>query len=346
MFVFELVEGMTIGKDVYNDKGIMIIPLGAVVTEILIARLESLEVETVYVEDKVEPVIILPNKEIKFKEHQEKYITLKEKLSKIFDEVANQQPETGEINQLISDSFQYFEYNEMGLDIITMLHSMKDHSDVTYTHCINVGLIASFIGRWLGWSKEEIRILNSCGLFHDIGKLLIPKEILDKTTKLSKEEEQIIQNHTVLGYHLLKNIGMDERISKTALMHHERCDGTGYPLYVKDAKISDYAKIIAIADVYEAMTTKRAYRNPLCPFEAIEQMESIGFQKFDTKYLLVFIDNIVNTYLNAEVMLSDGSQGEIVLINNTMKSRPLVMREDGQAVDLTKDVHMKITTVL
>lgn len=351
IFVFELKEGMIISKDVFTPTGLMVIPEGSVVTEAVIERMESLGVDWVDIDEPEEPLGFEStasrfNDSISFKRHKKRYESLKDHLNDIFDGLVGGKPDKRAADMLINESYKYFEQNEMGLDLITMLHTMRDHSDATYMHCINVGLIASFIGRWLGWSKEEVKILNACGLFHDIGKLQIPKEIIDKPDKLTEEEEKLMKSHPVLGYNLLTKVGMDKRIANAALMHHERCNGKGYPFFLKGPKIDDYAKIIAIADVYEAMTSNRTYRRPLCPFEAIEQFEINGYENYDTEYLLVFMKNIVNTYLHSDVSLSNGDIAEVIFINNNKKSKPLVITSDGRAVDLIKQPDLKITGIL
>lgn len=351
VFIFELKEGMVISRDVFTSAGIMVIPEGAVVTEPIIDRLESLGVDCVDVEDVMEEIGFEStanrfHNNLQFKKHKKKYESLKDRINDIFDNLIQSEPDKKNAEAIIQESWKYFEQNEMGLDLITMLHTMRNHSDATYMHSINVGLIASFLGRWLGWSKEDVKILNACGLFHDIGKLMIPKEIIDKPGKLSDEEDKIMRSHPVLGYTLLKKMGMDPRICNAALSHHERCDGTGYPFFLKSSKIEDCAKIIAIADAYEAMTSNRTYRKPLCPFEAIEQFENNGFNHFDTEYLLVFMKNIVNTYLHSDVSLSNGDQAQIILINHNKQSKPLVITKDGKALDLVKQGDIKITSIL
>ena len=213
-------------------------------------------------------------------------------------------------------------------------------------HSMNVGIIASLIGKWLGWSEEEQRILHTCGLFHDVGKLAIPKEILDKPGKLTDEEYAIMKTHAVEGYNLIKDIGLEASVVNAALMHHERCDGSGYPMGLTRDKIDKYSKVIAIADVYEAMTANRVYRSGMCPFDVIARIEEDGFLQFETEYLLVFLNNIVETYLNSKVKLSNGEKAEVILINRQKNSRPLVLTTSGRAIDLYKDSSVKIESII
>ena len=128
-------------------------------------------------------------------------------------------------------------------------------------------------------------------------------------------------------------------------MHHERCDGSGYPLGLSSDKIDLFAKIVAIADVYDAMTSKRIHRGAICPFEVIELFETDGYKLYDPKYLLTFLENIVNTYMQQRVELNTGEIGEIVLINRNRFSRPMV--KCGETFyDLAAMPQLSITKIL
>ncbi|MBO6111818.1 MAG: HD-GYP domain-containing protein [Lachnospiraceae bacterium] len=213
---------------------------------------------------------------------------------------------------------------DTGFHVFDMLHNMRSYDDPTYVHCLNVSLICNVFGKWLGMSDRDVQTLTVAGLLHDIGKLKIPEDIVGKPAKLTDDEYNVIKTHTMEGYNILKELDLDEHIKNAALMHHERCDGSGYPMGLKGDRIDNFAKIVAIADVYDAMTSARVYRGPLCPFKVIGIFESEGLQKYDSEYILVFLEYIVNTYLNNRVRLSNGLEGEIVLINKMDLSHPMV----------------------
>lgn len=222
------------------------------------------------------------------------------------------------------------------IDIFDMLHNMRQVDDSTYAHCLNVALISRMIGKWLHFSKEELDTLTLAGLLHDIGKTKIPDEILNKDSKLTDEEFNLIRQHPQFGYDILKMQPLDSHIKKAALLHHERCDGSGYPMGLTLDEIDDYALIIAIADVYDAMTAARSYRSPLCPFQVIAEFEKDGLQKYKPKYILTFLERIATTYQNNRVLLNDGTRAKIVLLNHRHLSKPLVQLDDGSCIDLDK----------
>ena len=193
---------------------------------------------------------------------------------------------------------------------------------------------------------HDLDTLTCCGLLHDIGKLVIPEEILNKPGKLTDEEFALVKSHPKYGYELLRNQNIDSRIKKSALMHPERYDGSGYPNGLTDELLSDFAMIVAIADVYDAMTAARAYRVPLSPFQVIGNFEKDGFQKYHTKYIYVFLHRIATTYQNNRVMLSDGRACKIVMLNQNSLSRPIVRFDDGEVLDLSTQTELQITRIL
>ena len=231
-------------------------------------------------------------------------------------------------------------------ELFDMLHNMRSINDSVYAHCINVALISRMIGRWLHLEQHDLDILICCGLLHDIGKLCIPEEILNKPGKLTDEEFDLIKTHPKKGYELLKNQSLDSRIKRSALMHHERYDGSGYPNGLEGDVLSDFAMIVAIADVYDAMTAARSYRVPLCPFQVIANFEKEGFQKYHTKYIYVFLKRIATTYQSNRVMLNDARGCKIVMLNQNSLSRPIVQFDNGECLDLSKEKDLYITAVL
>lgn len=222
------------------------------------------------------------------------------------------------------------------IDFFDMLHNLRSVNDSVYAHCLNVALISRTIGKWLKMSAEELETLTLAGLLHDIGKTLIPDDLLNKQEKLTDEEYDLLCQHSKLGYDLLRPLPLDSHVKKSALMHHERCDGSGYPGKCTTDAIDDYAQIIAIADVYDAMTAARTYRAPLCPFQVIAEFEKDGLQKYKPKFILTFLEHIASTYQNNHVLLSDGRAANIVLLNRNHLSRPLVQLDNGECIDLAR----------
>ncbi len=345
--VSDLKPNTFITNDVYNENFQLIITSGTLLTAKILNRLKLFNVEYVYI-DKPDANAPQTNSFTQTKE----FIEFKEDFMQVSDGLEKSLKNLVE-NNLTEDDFQDTlnscvdlcgsSFTSYGL--FDMLHHMRDFSDTIFVHSINVGIIASIIGKWAGKSEADEKLLMACGLFHDIGKLLIPKEILDKPGKLTEEEFEIVKTHTSKAYEMVKDSPLDERIKKCILMHHEKINGSGYPQGLKGDEIDDFAKIIAIADVYDALTSTRAYRGPICPFDVLELFEQDGFHYYDTRYLLTFLQNIINSYLHTQVVLSNGAQGEIIMVNTHNYSKPIVHSDEG-FIDLSKEKDIKIEKIL
>lgn len=277
----------------------------------------------------------------KFKDDYSKKITfIKSSLNKIMDY-------TDPVDQaeLLSSSISLFDKQATTISMFDKLHNMRQIDDSTYAHSLNVSIIARMFGMWLEYSDSELDVLTLAGLMHDIGKCKIPDEILQKKGTLTDDEYRIIKQHPRLGYDILKNIPMDPRIKNAALMHHERCDGTGYPFGLSGDKIDDVAGIIAIADVYDAMTSNRSYRQGLCPFEVIACFELEGLNRYKPQFILCFLEHIANTYMNNDVLLSNGQTGKIVMMTNRL-TRPVIQMESHDFIDLNDRPDLYIQAIV
>lgn len=251
-----------------------------------------------------------------------------------------------DVDTMIGSTLSMIESQDNPYAVFDMLHNMRQFDDLTYAHSLNVALICNVFAHWLSMSEEEIKLATACGMLHDIGKLKIDDAIIKKPGKLTDEEYRQIKSHPVEGYKILLNQDINPHIKNAALMHHEKCDGSGYPLKLTSEKIDKYAKLVSIADVYDAMTSARVYRGALCPFKVIEIFENEGLHKYDITYIMTFLENVVNTYINNRVLLSDGRIGTITWINKQCLSKPLIQLEDGEFVELSKSPDLKIEQIL
>ncbi len=232
------------------------------------------------------------------------------------------------------------------LQTFDMLHNMRSADDPVYSHSLDVALISRFIGKWLKLSVSDQICLGICGLMHDIGKLDVPANILNKPGKLNEEELATVRRHPLFGFNRLKKLDIDPRIKKAALQHHERNDGNGYPLHRTSTEVHPFAQIVAIADVYDATTAKRSYRNAFCPFDVIDSFEREGISRYNTQILLTFLENIAQTYQNNRVILNDGRSADIAILNKHRYSRPVIRFFDGSFLDLSQSTDIWIQSVL
>ena len=280
----------------------------------------------------------------KFKAFQISYSMNTTKLKDAFD--AYQESHTLAPKTLMMEILEILNEQKFNtIELFDMLHNIKTVEDSIYAHCINVAYIARVIGKWMKLDHDIVDDLTIAGLFHDIGKTLVPKDILDKPGKLTPQEYEIVKMHSKMGYDLLISSGLNARILNAILNHHERCDGSGYPNGIDGSKIDDFTMIIAVADVYDAMTSARSYRHSLCPFKVIANFEDEGLQKYRPSVILTFLSKIANSYQNNRVRLSDNSIGNIVLLNDKQLSRPIIQLNDGSFIDLTTRSDLSIEAI-
>ena len=354
----ELVPGMVTGEDVFNFNGQMIFPKGFILTDRAISRLSFYAIDSLRVEDEIieapapKPVeqITVPSHKQRiinspeFKEFKESFDTEVELLRDRINRIVS---ENAPINtdEMLAGAFKLVEMGRKSFGVIDLLNHMRDNDGETFAHCMNVALICNVMCGWLRYDKETTRMATLCGLFHDIGKLHISDAILEKRGPLTDEERKIVQTHALEGFNLIKNLPLDEHVKNAALMHHERCDGTGYPFGLTPIQIDPYAKMVAIADVYDAMTSTRPYRRALSPFKTIAIMEDEGLQKYDTQYVTTFLDHVVDSYINNRVLLNTGEQGEIVYIHKEKLSRPTLKIGD-KFLDLSQSKDIEIEEII
>jgi HD-GYP domain-containing protein (c-di-GMP phosphodiesterase class II) len=215
-----------------------------------------------------------------------------------------------------------------------------------YSHPVNVAFISYVIGKWMYYDRAELSRLVCTGLLHDIGKAKIKDSILNKPDKLTEDEMKQVRKHPVLGYQLLTELNFEDTdILIGVLSHHERQDGTGYPRMVKGDKIGDFGKIIAIADIYDAMTSTRPYSESTTPFKAIEEIQELGFGLLDPQICQIFLNNIINFYYGSVVRLNNERIGEIIYVNPEERTRPLIHCED-EYINLTQERDIEIVEML
>lgn len=251
-----------------------------------------------------------------------------------------------EHDSLLSQTLRLLDSMQETVDVYGMLHQIRKYDESTYAHSINVAIICRLMGQWFGKSEEDVDVLTLCGLLHDIGKIKIPRSILTKPGRLTNEEYEIIKRHPLEGYNILKSLPIDMRIKRCALMHHERCDSTGYPLGLLKDDIEEFAIIVSIADVYDAMTSNRCYRIGLCPFEVVANFEREGFHKYNTRQVRSFLNRVVDSYMNNYVLLSNGNQGQIVWKNQEHLARPTIYLPTRNFLDLSVHPELYIKSII
>jgi HD-GYP domain-containing protein (c-di-GMP phosphodiesterase class II) len=231
-------------------------------------------------------------------------------------------------------------------DIFRLFEAVKAKDDYTHQHNIGVGVLATLIGKWLKIEGDDLTTLSLAATLHDVGKVKIPLEILQKEGKLTDEEYKIIQQHTILGYQMLRETtGITHKVALVALQHHEKENGSGYPLGLKADKIDFFSKIVSVADIFHAMSSKRPYHEPMSFHDIVSQMQHGSFGELEPRIVSVFLKNITRKLVGTQIVLMDGREGEIVYINPHDEMKPMI-KVNNIFIDLNKERHLHIREVV
>ena len=216
---------------------------------------------------------------------------------------------------------------------------LKVSDEYTFKHSVDVASMAMIIGKQYGLSDKDVYQIGVAGLLHDLGKAEIPNEVLNKPSKLTEEEFALMKKHPVLGYNLLKEKpSMVPEILLGVLQHHEKMDGGGYPLGLGASRICPYARIIAVADIYDALVTERPYKKGFSPRDAVEMIMAMTAE-LDMKVIQVFLGSVILYPVESLVQLSNGETARVVENNTNYPTRPKVVGlSSGKIYDLAGDV--------
>jgi len=340
----QLDEGMVVAKNL-DQNGIILLKKDNIITSQMIKKMQNLyfigsvEVYSKSTEKKKTKAEF--EKEAQHKRIEEEFKEISFKLQKTFRQLATEDGiamnEIREFSRKIQN-----ELNPSSM-VIKNIVLYGSGIDTIYRHGVNVAALSALLGSWIGLEKSQLNLLVYSALLHDFGKTKIDRDILKKEVPLSKNEFNLIKTHANMGYQIIKQISfLDKAVSYGVLMHHERIDGSGYPLGLKGEAIHQFAKIIAIADVFDAINSDRGYKKKKLPFEALQLVKNESLCKLDYEYVKVFLEHIVGYYTGEEVLLNTNQKCKIIQMNINNLEKPLVII-DEEFIDLekTKDLYIK-----
>lgn len=330
---------MVLDKDVIDKKtGAVLVPKDAALTKGFIEKLSSHEVFGVFIQEDT------TLDDLRNESFTKEYSKVEKSLDNIFLKAKNEgQIDTDEIVEEIQGFV-----NEVALerDILTQMRMLRQKDDYTFNHSLGVSILAITLGKWLNYSKEKLLDLAIAGLFHDIGKLRIPDAIVKKPGKLSLEECNLMKQHSYYGYEMLLKTGkFNDNILQGVLYHHEKVDGSGYPNGLLSEEIPEYAKIIAVCDIYHALTSDRVYKDKDSPLRTADYLRQESFKSLDPYITQVFLNNISKFYVGNKVLISDGTTGIIVYIHPQNETKPIV-KIDEKFVDFLKEQDVEILDII
>ncbi|QXE18150.1 HD-GYP domain-containing protein [Clostridium sp. 001] len=333
--ISELEPGMISASDItFENK--MLLAKDIAITESAIEKLKQNiivdEVE-IYVEDTSEDPLTAKIETVE--ELENTFNEFSYNLENIFDTISNlKAPEIKEV-RTFSEKIQE-EFNSTGL-VIKNIVFHGSGNDTIYRHSVNVAAVSFILGKWLGFSKRDINLLTYSAVLHDFGKIKISKDIINKEGNLTPEECKIFKTHPAIGYNFVKEIPyLDSSVSYGVLMHHERMDGSGYPLGIKEDKIHKFARVIAIADLFDDLSSNRYCKELSGPFEALEIIQQQSLGKLDCQYCTMFLNHIVNYYMGENVLLNNEQCCKVIQVDMNDLRNPLLLDDNG-FLDLKKE---------
>lgn len=363
MSLDEIKEGMVLGDDVFDKTGLLLVSKDTVINLGIVEKLKrfsgtrevyvkvgknKLDIKTVVELESGEKVEI-ESHELNLDHSNERYI-IKEKfeemhvsIKKSFDELSRNN--TGEeIKRELEKTVEEIKNNlSVNVELLNEILDVKAVDEYLYNHSLNVAVISNLIGKWLGLSHEDLDILVLAGLVHDIGKLKVDQKILNKPGKLTDDEFMEMKKHPAYSHKMLIEMGYKEqKMLKAVTLHHEKVDGTGYPLGITGDKLPIHAKILAIADIFDAMTSNRVYKERVSPFKVLEMFQNQTFGKLDYGIIMTFIKKFTEYYVGSEVQLSNGERAKIVSLNTYELTKPLLVTDGGKFIDISRNRDIQI----
>lgn len=239
-------------------------------------------------------------------------------------------------------------------DTIVCLSKLSNYDSYTYSHSINVAAIALVFGEFLGMPRKDLKMLGVAGMMHDLGKTAIPNRIINKRGRLTKNEFEQIKKHPIFGLRILeKSRDIPPSVMQAVAEHHEKYNGTGYPHGLKKNDTSVFGRILALADVYDALTSDRSYKNAILPNKALAIMYGMRDQDFDAREVQMFIKCLGIFPAGSLVKLNSGNYGVVFESNPDQPLMPkikVILDEDlspipARLVDLAvpdNGSHLKI----
>ena len=367
--VRSLLPEMLIGRTVYDgDSENVLVEGGTVLDRDTIKMLKEKGVASVYVDEDSILAAVQKEKEIKREsekaaeaplpessvkldsKYEEDYRYVYGEMEKLFTEAA----ETGKLNmgilQSVMSSGRLRDLYKEGATAVSMMYSMNQEGDYNLHHCVHLAILGGLMARWMGLTGIDRQNMVLAGLFLDIGKQMIPKDLLEKKGLLTEEEFDILKNHVVDSFKIVEG---SELAGRTDLMngiiqHHERNNGTGYPSGLNGDVITTFGKVLAILDCYDAMASSRSYAEKRSPFEVFKVLYADVLDgKLDSEYAVLFMRKMNAALNGCWLRLSDGSAGRIVYIDESrVTAMPVVQLADGGFIDLNTVKDLTVVEIM
>ena len=350
----ELKPGVIIAKDIHNHDGVMLMPKGSVFSGVHLKHLENTGIKDVYTDDceqeKHEAIthfqknlliddVICENTRIQAHKQIKKTMIRFNTIGKI---------QIGKINLIVETILEQLLSKR---DIVLSLSRLRSIDNYTYEHSLNVCVLSLILGIDLNVDRHLLSVLGTGAIMHDVGKVVVSEDILKKPSKLTNAEFEEIKRHTEYGYELLMNSDISEEAAGIALHHHEKYDGSGYNRNLIGDTIPLFSRIVAVADVYDAMSNDRVYKKKMPPDLVYREIARLTGKHFDAAIIEKFFKHLSLYPIGIGVVLNTNHKGVVMSQNKYLPESPVirVFKKDmkdskviGVDIDLSQTKHLYI----
>ncbi|MGJ7911801.1 HD-GYP domain-containing protein [Neobacillus sp. LXY-1] len=327
-------KGMILKDDIYSKSGILLLKKGTKLTAHYAEWLDKHQSQIIY------------RSELEQLQSKQNW-TLNETIYKnVFSSIQDLQRNIGKKNTLEDHEIHemmtefdalYQDFVEKDIEILDIMANFSQ-DEYLFKHSINVGLVASKIGSILNLPETDQQMLARMGLFHDVGKFKIDPFILNKPSRLTDEEFELIKQHPTLGYDLLVSTSLSLDILEGVLKHHERLDGSGYPNRFTGEQLPLFVRILSVADTFDAICSVRVYKQPRTIFFAIEELiKDVNAKRLDESIVLPFTYYLMSLSKGMQISLRNGKMAEIMEVEPNYPNQPILRIEGFQPLNLIKE---------
>lgn len=352
--VIDLKPGVTISNNVHTTTGALLIRKGKVLLPRDLDILRAFMIESVEIDDfnsqtaiekseeHTKSTSVSPPENVGADQFQKEYDRMLHLIKSAFQSILASDLPIYELRHQLENLIKQIKY----YSVLTFTPRNMNEYDYLYHNAILTSLTSYLLAQWHGLPKRDWMQVAFAGLLHDMGNTKIDPQILYSPSSLTEAQAEEMRMHTTYGYQQLrKTAAINEGVRLAALQHHEKMDGSGYPFKLAGEKIHIYARIVAVADIFHAMTLNRRYRKAISPYLVLEQVKLEAFGKLDPNIVRTFVDKVTQFHNGMKVRLSNDKIGEIVFSDRNHPTRPMVSAQ-GEIINLQQETQLYIEEVI